>query len=189
VTYRGPDQQYKGREICFNASENAVGIADVTDKKQPKTLSTVSYPNVSYAHQGWLSEDQHFFFLDDETDEEAGTTPKTRTLVFDVSKLTDPVLIKEYAGETAATDHNLYVLGSHAYEANYKAGLRIINVKDPKAPVEAGFFDTTPTVDNEPGYAGAWSDYPFFQSGAIGISSISEGLFMVRFTPPTAPSR
>ena len=69
VVYRGPDGQYQGREICFNASETALGIADVTDKAAPKALSRASHPNNAYTHQGWLSDDQKYFFVNDEGDE------------------------------------------------------------------------------------------------------------------------
>ncbi|HET9275255.1 MAG TPA: choice-of-anchor B family protein, partial [Gemmatimonadales bacterium] len=54
AVYHGPDTAYAGRQICFNASETALGIADVTDKAAPKAISSASYPNVGYSHQGWL---------------------------------------------------------------------------------------------------------------------------------------
>jgi choice-of-anchor B domain-containing protein len=189
LTYNGPDAQYKGREICFNASETAVGIGDVTDKQNPKTISIASYPNARYAHQGWLSEDGRHYFLNDETDDGVGGVAKTRTLVFDVSKLSEPVLVKEFYGNTAATDHNLYVRGSYVYQANYKAGLRVLDVRDPKEPKEVGYFDTTPGAENSAGYAGAWSTYPYFKGDndrIVSVSSISEGLFLLRFRPPAA---
>jgi len=37
--------------------------------------------------------------------------------------------------------------------------------------------------DDEPGFRGAWSNYPYFPSGTIVVSSIGEGLFVLRFTP------
>ena len=48
----------------------------------------------------------------------------------------------EYLGETAASDHNLYVRGNYVYESNYVAGLRIIDISYPANPKEAGSFDT-----------------------------------------------
>lgn len=185
VTYRGPDEQYRGREICFNSSETALGIADVTDKSAPKALSTAAYPNVAYAHQGWLSEDQRYFYLDDEGDELAGTAPRTRTVIFDVSDLDDPVVAKEYFGETAASDHNLYVRGNYIYESNYVAGLRVLDIKDPVNPVEVGYFDTVPLGENAAGFAGSWSNYPYFKSGVVAVTSMREGLFMIRARPAT----
>jgi choice-of-anchor B domain-containing protein len=185
VIYHGPDEQYSGREICFNASETAVGIADVTDKKNPRPISVASYPNVSYTHQGWLTEDHRYFYLNDELDELDGNAAKTRTVVFDMSDLDDPVVAKEFFGTTAATDHNLYVRGNYMYQSNYVAGLRVIDIKDPVNPVEVGFFDTVPFGENAPGFAGSWTNFPFFKSGVVAVSSMREGLFMVRYRPQT----
>ena len=38
----------------------------MTDKAKPKAIAVASYPNTQYAHQGWLSEDQRYFYLNDE---------------------------------------------------------------------------------------------------------------------------
>jgi choice-of-anchor B domain-containing protein len=183
VVYKGPDARYTGREICFNASETAVGIADVTDKAKPMPISTAAYPNVAYAHQGWLTEDQHYFYLNDEGDELGGLVPRTRTLVWDVSKLDEPVLVKEFLGTTEATDHNLYIRGKYMFQSNYVAGLRVIDISDPVNPRETGYLDTVPYGENKPGYAGTWSNYPFFKSGTIVVTSGREGLFVVRHRP------
>jgi choice-of-anchor B domain-containing protein len=181
VVYHGPDAQYRGRQVCFNSSETALGIADVTDKKNPRRISSASYPNVSYAHQGWLSEDHRFFFLDDEGDEISGTVKSTRTLVFDVADLDDPVVAKEFFGTTPASDHNLYVRDRYMYQSNYVAGLRIVDVQDPTNPVEVGFFDTVPFGKDQAGFAGSWSNYPYFRNGVVAVTSMREGLFLIRF--------
>ncbi len=188
VAYRGPDAKYRGREICFNASETAVGIADVTDKANPVSIAVASYPNTSYAHQGWLSEDQRYYFLDDEGDEISGKVDKTRTLIWDLSNLAEPVLVTEYLGTTAASDHNLYVRGRYMYQANYVSGLRVVDISDPRNPREVGYFDTVPYGENTPGFDGAWSNYPYFPSGTIVVSSQGEGLFVLRHRPrPLVP--
>ncbi len=185
VIYHGPDARYQGREICLTSSETAIGIADVTDKAHPKTLSTAAYPNVAYAHQGWLSDDHRHFFLDDEGDELAGTAPKTRTVVFDLTDLEDPIVAKEFYGNTAASDHNLYVKGRYMYQSNYVAGLRVVDVNDPVNPVEVGHFDTVPFGENLPGFSGSWSNYPYFKSGVVAATSMREGLFLIRYQPST----
>jgi choice-of-anchor B domain-containing protein len=135
---------------------------------------------VGYTHQGWLSDDHRFFFVDDELDELAGSVPKTRTLVWDVSDLEDPVLHTEYLGTTSASDHNLYVRGRYMYQSNYVSGLRVVDIADPKNPTEVGYFDTVPYGDNVPGFAGSWSNYPFFKSGTIIVTSMREGLFVLK---------
>jgi choice-of-anchor B domain-containing protein len=183
VEYTGPDEEYQGREICFNASETALGIGDVTDKDNPTPISYAAYPNVGYSHQGWLSEDQRFFYLNDELDELSGTVTGTRTLVWDVEDLDDPILVNEYMSDNQASDHNLYVRGNFMYQANYVSGLRVFDISDPANPKPVGFFDTARGPD-EPGFAGAFSSYPFFESGNILISSMREGLFIVKKQQP-----
>lgn len=180
VSYRGPDGDYQGREICLSSSASLLDIGDVTDKEHPVTVATTTYPSLAYSHQGWLSDDQRYFYLNDELDEVSAGVERTRTLIFDVSDLDDPVLTNEYMGETAATDHNLYVRGRYLYESNYVAGLRILDLSDPVRPVEVGYFDTVPSSPNVPGFAGSWSNYPYFESGIIVVTSIREGLFVLK---------
>ena len=187
VTYAGPDVRYRGHEICISSSESAIGIVDVTDKAHPVPLATASYPNTSYAHQGWLSEDQAYFYLDDELDEIWGAESRTRTLVWDMRTLDEPVMVTEYLGTSGASDHNQFVRGRYLYQSNYASGLRVLDIADPVHPTEVGYFDTVPD-DDQPGFRGAWGNYPFFPSGIVVFSSLREGLFVVRFRPePSTP--
>ena len=180
VMYSGPDEDYAGREICFNASETALGIGDVTDKENPVPVASASYPNVAYSHQGWLTEDQRYFYLNDELDELQGGTSGTRTLVWDVQDLDDPILAQEFVQDNPASDHNLYVRGNYMYQSNYVSGLRVFDISDPENPVPAGFFDTVAGSPDVAGFAGSWSNYPFFPSGNIVVSSMREGLFVLK---------
>ncbi|MDE2981151.1 MAG: choice-of-anchor B family protein [Gemmatimonadota bacterium] len=184
VRYNGPDEEYVGREICLGANENALSIADVTDKDATVALSASSYPNTGYLHQGWITDDHRYFYMNDETDELGGNVSRTRTLVWDIQDLNDPILVKEHFGTTGSSDHNLYVIGDVMYQANYLSGLRILDISDPESPEEIGFFDTVPFGDDNAGFAGAWSVYPYFESGVIIVSSIKEGLFVLRKRPP-----
>jgi choice-of-anchor B domain-containing protein len=180
VIYKGPDHRYQGREICLGANENALSIADVTDKRNPTAVSRASYPNPAYTHQGWLTEDHRYYYMDDEGDEIEGTVERTRTLVWDLADLEDPKLALEFMGTTSASDHNLYIRGNLMFQSNYRAGLRIIDISNPLAPVEVGYFDTAPYLEDAPGFSGTWSNYPFFKSGAIAVTSVQEGLFLVK---------
>ena len=80
----------------------------------------------------------------------------------------------------AASDHNQYVKGDLLYQANYRAGLRVLSIKDPTNPKEIAYFDTDPFRPNTAGFNGAWNVFPFFKSGAIIISSVEQGLFVVK---------
>jgi hypothetical protein len=65
------------------------------------------------------------------------------------------------------------------YQSNYKSGLRILDMSSPTEPKEVAHFDTQPYDDNGPGFQGSWSNYPYFDSGIIVVSSIGEGLFVL----------
>jgi len=188
VNYRGPDEDHQRREICFGSNETALSIADVTDKQNPIAVAMAEYPNVGYTHQGWLTEDQRYLYVDDELDEINGLVEHTRTLVWDVSDLDDPVLVKEFLNpNTTAIDHNLYIKGDKMYQSNYVAGLRVLDIQDPTEPREVGFFDTVPFGDDGPRFDGSWSNYPFFESGIIAVTSMSEGLFLLRYRDSDRP--
>lgn len=180
VMYHGPDTRYTGREICLGSNETALSVADVTDKSNPVAISRASYPNVGYTHQGWFDEEQRYFYMNDEGDESAGTVKGTRTIVWDLQKLDDPVVAHEYIANVRAIDHNLYVKGDFVYESNYTSGLRVLDIRNRAQPVEVAFFDTVPVGGDEPSFAGSWSNYPYFKSGVIAVTSIGEGLFLVK---------
>ena len=181
VNYHGPDADYSGREICLSSNGTALSIADVTDKSNPKSISIADYPSVAYAHQGWLTEDQRFFYLNDEGDESSELVDATRTIIFDLTDLDEPVLSGFYMADNSAIDHNLYVKGNLMYQTNYLAGLRILDITDPEHPVEVASFDTVPygPNDNSP-VLGAWSNYPYFKSGVIVVTSGREGVFFLK---------
>lgn len=181
VNYRGPDTDYAGREICLSSNGTALSIADVTDKSNPTAISIADYPNVAYTHQGWLDEEHRYFYLNDEGDEVSGLVDKTRTLIFDLTDLDDPVLSSEYLAETSSIDHNLYIKDNLMYQTNYQAGLRILDISNREAPVEVGYFDTVPYGPNDSSpVLGAWSSYPYFKSGVIVVTSGREGVFFLK---------
>ncbi len=183
VNYRGPDVTYRGREICLSSNERALSIQDVTEKNAPRVVSRATYPNVAYTHQGWFTEDQRYFYVNDEGDEFSGQIAGTRTLVWDLQDLDDPVLAHEYIASTRAVDHNLYVRGNLMFQSNYTAGLRVLDVSEPARPREVGFIDTYPWGEDTPSFAGTWNNYPFFRSGTVAVTGIGEGLFVVRYRP------
>jgi hypothetical protein len=183
VVYDGPDERYTGRELCFNAAEDKVVIADVTDKLNPVTVGMTDYDNVVYAHQGWLTEDQAYLLVNDELDEMTHDT-NTRTVVLDVTDLENPTVHLEHFHDTRSIDHNNYVKGRLVYQSNYTSGLRVLDVShlgDPDDPrlEPTAFFDTYPW-SGDPTFDGTWSNYPYFESGTIAVSGIDEGLFLLR---------
>ena len=66
------------------------------------------------------------------------------------------------------------------YQSHYKSGLRIVDISSRTKPVEVGYFDTVPYGENNPGFGGSWSSYPYFKSGVIITTSMNEGLFVLK---------
>lgn len=186
VVYHGPSTKYQGRQICLGWNETHLSIADVTDKTHPLAISRATYPNVGYAHQGWFTDDHRYAYEDDELDEIQGFVDGTRTLIWDLSDLDNPVLAGQYISKNKATDHNLWIVGNTMYQSNYVSGLRVLDITDRLHPKEIGYFDTHPIGPDEPGFEGTWGNYPFFKSGVVAVSSMSEGLFILK-KRPSAP--
>jgi len=180
VIYDGPDAAWVGKEIAFLANATKFSIADVTDKADVQLIATSGYSDLGYTHQGWLTEDHKFFLLDDEMDE-TNFGMNTRTLIWDVQDLDNPVHIGSYVSSIASSDHNLYTRGNYVFESNYSGGLRILNLENVGQAnlFEAGYFDTEPN-SNAVGYNGSWSNYPYFASGNVVVNSMYNGFFVVK---------
>jgi hypothetical protein len=179
VIYDGPDARYQGREICVSSAELRVLVSDVTDKENPQTVSVFEYSGNRYAHQGWFSEDKRVFFLNDELDE-IRNGHNTRTYILDMTNLEELRVDSYYQHNTHSIDHNNYVVGNRLYQANYLAGLRVLDITVPTGSsiTEVGYFDTTPSI-TEIEFDGLWSVYPWFEGGKIVVSDISQGLFVL----------
>ena len=180
VIYSGPDEAYQGRSLVFAANANKLAIIDATDPTDIFSISIANY-DYSYTHQCWLTEDQRYLILGDETDEQ-NQGINTRTLIWDVQDLEEPVLIGENFSEGTAIDNNQYVSGNLLFQANYAAGLRMLSLSDVADGelTEIGFFDVYPEDDAPVFTNGSWSTYPYFKSGYVVVTSRLDGVFIVR---------
>lgn len=183
VDYTGPDTEHAGKELCFSSAEGTIVISDVSDKSNPTTIGYKAHPEFRYSHQGWLTEDQKYFLMDDELDE-LYIGRGTQTYVWDVSDLENPTFVGYYSQGTASIDHNMYVKENKVYQTNYTSGLRVLKINDlSDADMSLmAYFDTQPSDPNqsEVSFNGTWSNYPFFESGVIIVSDIRDGLFILK---------
>lgn len=189
VVYDGPDVEHVGREICvlsngeifdpgaYHASR--LVIVDASDKSAPRTLSVSEYPDAAYAHQGALTEDHRFLLMDDEFDEVVHSR-NTSTLVWDLADLDAPVFVGRHEHPGRAIDHNQHVRDGRVFQANYRAGLRVLDLDGIATATldEVAYFDVYPD-DDEPYFDGAWNTFPFFPSGTVIVSGIESGLFVL----------
>lgn len=186
---------FAGREIafCFTGGAGTLHILDVTDKANMTPIGSVRYSMAAFSHQGWLTPDRRYVYLNDELDERRFSIPTTMRII-DVSDLTNPVEVGTFTNGQNSIDHNLYVVRNRIYSSTYSSGLRIFDITDPLAPIEVAWFDT------RPGSAGGedlqWSSYPFFESGIVIGTDTRCGLFVwwandppLRFEYPDGNSR
>ena len=96
-----------------------------------------------------------------------------RLLIFDVSNVTNPFITGGYTFTTTPAD--VAVAGYYAYVANVDAGLRVIDVSNPYAPVEVGSCATI----NANGVTVAGS-YAY-------VAEAGWGLRIIDISNPTAP--
>lgn len=173
---------YANKQIAFacsgyNGGNTATGldILDVTNKSNIVVLKNLLYSNAAYSHQAWPTPDMRYLYLNDEKDEINGQP--TLTKVFDIQNLSNPIERPGYTNNNPAIGHNLYVKGNRMYQANYRSGLRIIDVSSPLAPTEVAWFDTV-SENDLPSFNGLWNVYPYFASGLLIGSDIERGLFV-----------
>ena len=182
AAYVGPDPDHQGKDICIGSNEEIVVFLDVTDIRNGNVteISRVAYPDASYSHQGWMDEQQRYYFNGDELDELYDSdVPNTRTIVIDMIDLDNPFVEALYDHDTVAIDHNMYTHDGLLYQSNYTAGLRVFDIEQsvltfdgvsvgPKTEgveaasfeaaavnpderlVESMFFDTFPDDDEAP---------------------------------------
>ena len=180
---------YAGKEIGFLFAggpyyglSNGLAIVDLTNKAAPQQLCLVNYPGLQFCHQGWISNDRKYLYIDDELDgPTAGSVPAGLTRVFDISNLSTPRMVSAFTNGLTAIDHNQYTSGRYLYQSNYTSGLRVWDTSDPLKPIEVAYLDSRPE-DDQQSYNGAWGNFPYFGSGTILISDIERGLFICRLS-------
>jgi choice-of-anchor B domain-containing protein len=183
MTYTGPDADYQNDIIvfCYNGNAPAsLTIVNATDPSDIQTVSITNYSPSAYCHQGWLTPDGRHLLMNDELDESNNLTDFTRTLIWNVEDLDDPIYEGDFLGPTEAIDHNLFNIGNLSFQSNYTAGLRLIDYTDIDNMnlQEVAFFDHFPSNDNAV-FQGTWMHYPYFESGIIPISDLYNGMFLV----------
>ncbi len=182
INYIGPDTEHVGKEIFFgmNGFDGKIVAVDVSDKTDPELIGQGFYPNAVYSHQGWITQDHRYFLHNDEIDE--GTFDyNTRTRVWDLADLDNPIELPFFEAAIASSDHNHYIKGDYVFQSNYTGGLRILDISGIATNdiFETAYFDVHPSDDFN-GYSGSWSNYPYFASGNVVVTHRQDGLFIVR---------
>lgn len=168
--------------ILFNSNINDGGhidVVDISDRANPRLLTQILYPQ-GFSHNSGTTEDGNYLLT---TDEIAGYTMK----VWDIRVLwdNDPnndgdiELVAEYIGDPAQIAHNVHIRGHHAYLSHYVEGVKVLDISNPRDPVEVAYYDTYPNPGE--GFNGDWGVFPYFPSGNFIVSDIQTGLYIFKF--------
>ena len=154
-----------------------IDIIDLADRSDPDLIATFNYPG-SGAHNICSTEDGSHIFVGDEVGSSGNWTR-----AFDVRDPDNATLVAELIVNPNAVVHNCYGKDDVIYIGHYGEGVRVWDVHDPDNPVEIAYFES----------GGAWTAYPYFESGKFIASDIGDGLYVFELdaivaNEPTAPA-
>jgi len=156
--------------------DGRVAIYDAKDKMNVKLLATQNTPS-RFTHNTWLSDNGKYLFTTDEVQ-------NAPIAAYDISNLDDIQEVTEFRRQETlnrgVVPHNVHVKDRFLVTAYYTDGVNIIDATQPDNLIEVGNYDTYPGGDG--GFNGAWGAYPYFPSGTIVVSDISNGLFVLKPT-------
>lgn len=155
-------------------------VYDISDKTNPRKITTISYP-YSGTHNAELTQDGRYVL----TTDEVNFTPKTLK-IWDISDPEEVTKVADFTPSPRDVIHNVHVRGRYAIVAWYTAGVRIIDLIDPRHPREVGYYDTF--EGDGGGYLGCWEAYGFYPSGKVIAFDRNSGLYVLRFNNAVAGS-
>jgi choice-of-anchor B domain-containing protein len=162
------------------SSQGSWSVWNCANKSSPALITRIFFPNAGYLHSTWPSDDRNLLLTTEEIP--AGKTMK----VWDISNLSNIQLRGQYLG-AAQIPHNVYVKGNFVFVSHYEAGVTVVDISNPNAPVEIARYDTYPASDSAK-YRGCWSAYPYTANGFVYASNLDGWLFVLRFGQNNVPA-
>jgi choice-of-anchor B domain-containing protein len=153
-------------------NDGFMSIVDVTNKANPILLGTKN-THSNFTHNVWTTDDGKFAFT---TDEVSGAYLGAYD-VSDPSNIIEVDLIQSSPGK-GVIPHNVHVKGDFLITSYYSDGVTIHDISRPHNMIQVGDYDTYPLQTTS--YDGCWGAFPFFPSGIIAASDITEGLFILQ---------
>jgi len=158
-----------------NINNGKVSIINATNKDVLTSITSFTNLVGSGPHNTALSSDRKRLFVTDEI----GTAPHLLK-VWNIENMSAITYVTNWqpTGITASIVHNIETYGNYGIIAHYSAGVRVINISNPDAPVEVAWYDTYPSNNSE-NYNGCWGVY-MLPSGKIIASDRQTGLYVLK---------
>jgi hypothetical protein len=160
------DAYVRNDTVYASGESRGLFIIDYTDPQAPQLVSAIrNYPFQGYNHSSWVTENGETMVMADETH---GKPLK----IYDVSDSTD----------IRSIPHNPLIKDDLAYVSYYHEGLQVFDISDPQNPTPFLSDETYPQYPDDTirGYEGCWGVYPFFSSGTVAASDMTNGLYLYR---------
>jgi choice-of-anchor B domain-containing protein len=179
-TQRLIHDSYIRNDTIFAAAyyDNKFVIINAQDKDNPNVIT--EFPNIPaylFPHNCWTTGDRRYLVTTDE-----GSNPPGSAKIWNIENLNNILYVTSYrppgTGDNTIV-HNVFIRDSLLVISHYEAGLRFVNIRNPAAPVEIGYYDTYPGADSA-AFRGNWGCYPFFSSWKFASSDMQTGLWVVK---------
>ena len=160
-----------------NIYTGKTAIINATNKNSLSTVRTFnSYPvSTISTHNCALTTDRKYLYTTNEID-----NPPGQLFIWNVQDLNSINFVGQWqpTGLTTTIVHNVEIYGNYAVVAHYTAGIRVLDISNPVAPVEVAWYDTYKR-DNTTDYLGCWGVF-MFPSGKIIGSDTDSGLYVIK---------
>jgi choice-of-anchor B domain-containing protein len=150
---------------------NGIVVVNCVLKSNPTVVKSFQTPN-QFAHNCWLSDDGRVLYT---TDEQANAF----ITAYDLSDWNNITELWRYQVQpgTGIIPHNAHVKGKHLVTSYYTFGVIAQDIECPEWPVLVGYYDTSPFSGGN--FHGAWSVYPYANSGRILVNDMESGLWVL----------
>jgi choice-of-anchor B domain-containing protein len=150
---------------------NGIVVVNCVLKSNPTVVKSFQTPN-QFAHNCWLSDDGRVLYT---TDEQANAF----ITAYDLSDWNNVTELWRYQVQPGSgiIPHNAHVKGKHLVTSYYTFGVIAQDIECPEWPVLVGYYDTSPFSGGN--FHGAWSVYPYGNSGRILVNDMETGLWVV----------
>lgn len=155
-------------------NDGIFSIVDISNKANPILLGSHATPS-NFAHNIWPNDQGTLVFT---TDEVSGAYLTTYD-ISDLQNIHETDRIQSSPG-TGVVPHNVHFKNNYIITSYYADGVTIHDVTRPNNTVEVGSYDTYP--GSATNTIGCWGVYPFFASGIIVATDITQGFFVLNPT-------
>lgn len=170
-------------------------LLDISDPTKPRFLGRTPYPAGAEGntHSAWIAEDDTLLLTTDEDFVPAGGWGFLR--LWDIRNPAAPVEIGRFATPNTSASpppgpgqysvHNPFVRGQTVYLSWFSDGVRVVDLADPRAPVEIAAYVPPPVADPfeiYPELASVWGVY--LEGDLVLISDVNAGLYVLEALTP-----